>query len=327
MSEANANLKLEDILAARARIKGQLHHTPLLRSRQLSLRLGCDLYIKAEHLQKTGAFKPRGVLNFLTAREDLPKEVTTYSSGNHGQALAWGAALREKRATVFMPEDASPVKVAAVKAYGGKVVFAGLSSDDRRKACEEFAAGSGACIVPPFDDPNIIAGQGTVVLEVIEELPLFDAMLIPTGGGGLLSGNAFVLNALRRRTRVFACEPEAAADARDSLLSGELLRIGYPDTIADGVRNLSLGTRNWEIIRKCVAGGLVCAETDIVEAMTLYAAYLKQVVEPSGAVSLACLMANRKEFLNRKVVLVASGGNIALPEFAKMVGKHESPVA
>ena len=315
-------LILEDVLAARARIKPEIHRTPLLHSRRLSEEMGCDLYIKGEHLQKTGSFKVRGVLNFLLTTGAQSKSVTTYSSGNHGQALAWAARLRGMTATVFMPEDASPMKVAAVKGYGAKASFAGMTNQDRETACRQFAEREGALVVPPYDHKRIIAGQGSAMLEVLEDLPRFDVALLPAGGGGLLSGNAFVLNALGRPTQVFSCEPSLAEDLKLSLDAGARKRIDFPNTIADGLRSLSVGDLNWEIIQKTVRAGLTCSETSIGKAMAYYAAWLKQVVEPSGAVSLACLMENRQRFLGKKVVVFVSGGNIALADYAKLVDEH-----
>lgn len=316
------SLRLEDVLAAKTRLGEDIHTTPLLRSRLLSGMLGCDIHIKAEFLQKTGAFKARGVLNFLRATPEVRGTVTTYSSGNHGQALCWAAGLHGKKAVIFMPEDASPAKVAAVRQYGGEVRRAGLSSAEREAACRAFAKESQATVVPPYDHELIIAGQGTVMLEIVDQLPLFDAVLIPTGGGGLLSGNALALGNLRHRTNVFACEPERASDARASLRAGSLQSIEYPSTIADGTRNLCLGQRNWALIQKYVHEGLVCSEDQIIEAMALYATYLKQVVEPSGAVSLACLIASRDRFKGKTVVLIASGGNIALPDYGRLIQQH-----
>lgn len=316
------SLRLEDVLAARTRLGEDVHTTPLLQSRLLSEKLGCDVHIKAEFLQKTGAFKPRGVLNYLRASSLEHPIVTTFSSGNHGQALAWAAQRHQKQAVIFMPEDASPAKVAAVRQYGGEVRRAGLSSTERESACRAFAETQGAKVVPPYDHEHIIAGQGTVMLEIVTQLPLFDAVLVPTGGGGLLSGNALTLSHLRQHSEVFACEPELAADAQASLKSGNLQSIEYPSTIADGTRNLCLGQRNWAIVKRFVREGLVCSEAQIIEAMAYYATYLKQVVEPSGAVSLACLIANRERFKGKTVVLIASGGNIALPDFGRLIQQY-----
>lgn len=314
------NLILEDVLAARARIKPYIHKTPLLTSQHLSKIAGCELYIKAEHLQKVGAFKARGALNFVLTQRAPSGIYTTFSSGNHGQAVSWAAAQTGAKAVIFMPEDASPVKVAAVKAYGGEVHHAGFSSVDRMQACMAFIETSKATLVPPYDHEVIIAGQGTGMLEVLEDLPLFDVALVPCGGGGLLSGSAFVLKTLRPKSQVLACEPENASDLATGLRLGEKQTIPFPNTIADGMRNLTVGDRNWQIIREHVAEGLTCSETQIREAMRLLVTFTKQMIEPSGATSLACLLAHRERFTGKKVVIYASGGNIALPDFASMVG-------
>ena len=311
---------LEDILAARTRIRRYIHQTPLLQSQKLSEMLGCNLYIKAEYLQKVGAFKARGVMNYLLSDTSGAEIYSTYSSGNHGQALAWGAASLKRKSIIFMPEDASPAKVAAVKGYGGEVRFAGVSSADRYNACHAYAKEVDIHIVPPFDHNWIIAGQGTAMVEIIEELPEFDAALVPCGGGGLLAGCSFVLNTLRGgKVPTYACEPAMAADLQEGLASGERKTIEFSPTIADGMRNLCVGDRNWEIIKECVPEGLACREETIVEAMRLYAIYLKNYVEPSGAATLACLMENKERFAGKTVVIVASGGNIALKDYAKMV--------
>lgn len=311
-------MKLEDVMAARARIREQIHKTPLLASRQLSQMLGCELYIKAENLQKTGAFKARGVMNFL-ALDPGKGTVTTYSSGNHGGALAWGAAQVGRPAVIFMPEDASPAKIAAVKGYGGEVRMAGLSSADRHQACMAYVAETGATVVPPFDHEHIIAGQGTTMLEILEDLPDPDAVLVPAGGGGLLAGNALAAHNLRARLQVVACEPELVADVKASVESGELQSTAYAPTIADGLRNLRMGDRNWAIVRETVTTALSCDEREIRVAMAAYANFLKLYVEPSGATSLACLMRERARFAGKKVVVLVSGGNIAPWDWAKLV--------
>lgn len=324
MTRPTFPIKLEDVLAAKTRLHGRIHRTPLLHSKQLSDRLGCEVYLKVENLQKTGSFKARGALNFLLSETEAAPVYTTFSSGNHGQALAWSAQTLGYRAVIFMPEDASHAKVAAVKGYGGEVRYAGTSSDDRRQACEAFADAEGACIVPPYDHPRIIAGQGSIMLEILEDLPLFDAAFIPVGGGGLLSGNALVAYELGRTTAIYCCEPEAAADAKASLAAGQLKRIDYPHTIADGARNLCLGNHNWAIVRETVRAGLTCSEAQIKAAMRLYAVFTKMIVEPSGALSLACLAAHCDQFTGRKVVLVVSGGNVALPQYASWIEDNAS---
>ena len=313
---------LEDVLAAKARIRSWVHHTPLLRSHLLSEYLGLDLFFKAEHLQKTGSFKVRGVLNFVLSEGGSYTKIATYSSGNHGQAVAWAASLLNKQPVVFMPKDASEAKIAAVKGYGARVHFAGHTTEDRRRACEAFASEHDSLIIPPYDHPAIVAGQGTVMLEILTDQPDIDAVLVPTGGGGLASGNALVLKGIRQKVEIYTCEPDSAADAKASLEMGALQHRPLSTTIADGLRSLSLGQLNWELLHQYADGGLVCDEAAIREAMRLYASYLKQWVEPSGAVSLACILRNREQFSGKRVVLIISGGNISVPDFVKVVTVH-----
>lgn len=315
--------QLEDVLAARIRIRPFIHQTPIFQSQILNRKLGCEVFFKAENLQKTGSFKARGVSHFLTTLPELPTEVTTYSSGNHGQAVAWAAAARGCAATIFMPKDAPLAKIDAVKSYGGQVRFAGLSTHDRYEACRDYAAANGALIIPPYDHEAIIAGQGTVVLEVLEEIPQFDSLLVPTGGGGLLSGNALALKSLRRNSAVYACEPALADDAKRSLESGTLTSVAFAATIADGARALCLGDRNWALVQQHVDGGLVADDTALVAAVQDLAVYLKLIVEPSGALGLACLAANRDRFAGQRVVVILSGGNVSLATYSTITaGEH-----
>ena len=313
------NLKLEDILAARILIGRKIHKTPLLHSQKIDQILGCEVYFKAECFQKTGSFKARGASHFLANANPPSKKVTTYSSGNHGQALAWAAAAHDYEATIFMPEDASSAKQAAIKGYGGNIALAGFTSDDRYQACTKYAAQAEALIVPPYDHEWIIAGQGTLCLEVLEEMPQFDALLAPTGGGGLLSGNALALKSLRQNTNIYACEPELADDARQSIKRGSLTSITYPKTIADGARNLCLGDRNWNLIQRFVDDGLAAPEFMIISAMKKIATYLKVLVEPTGALGLACLMSHLDQFQGQRIVVVISGGNVSLETYSQLV--------
>lgn len=302
-----------EILAARNRLHGRIHQTPVLTSRILNEALGCDVWIKAESLQKTGSFKVRGVLNFLDTQDIGSRGVACYSSGNHGQAVAWAARGRGFPAWVFVPQDATEAKVSAIAGYGGHVEEAGVSVEERRRACESFAASQGVCVIPPFDHRAIISGQGTVMLEVLEEIPIVDAVLVPVGGGGLLAGCAVVAKTLRPNVEVIACETSDADDACRSLASGKLMENPHPPrTIADGMRHQRLGDVNWEIIQGVVDAGLICTEADVIQAMKRYAQTFKQIVEPSGAVSLGCLMAHGERFRGKRVVLIASGGNVEL---------------
>lgn len=316
-------LCLDDVLGAMARIRDEVHQTPLLRSERLDALLGCEVHIKAEHLQKTGSFKARGACHFVKRRRG-GGPLTTYSSGNHGQAVAWACLRAGLDATVFVPEDVQEVKRSAILAYKAAVVKAGHSVEDRRRACEAWAAEHGDVdVVPPFDHEWIMAGQGTVMTEVLEQQPMFDSVLVPVGGGGLLAGCAVVLAALRPRVELVACEPEAAADAVMSLQRGHRVRVDPPQTVADGLRHQTLGQVTYPVIASHVTQAMACSENSIGLAMGLMASFLKQVVEPSGAVALACLLEHRARFQGKRVVLVATGGNVDLKRYASLVASAD----
>jgi len=267
----------------------------------------------SEHLQVTGAFKARGALNF--ARLNEADHYTSYSSGNHGQAVAWAARCLRRRCTIFVPCDVNPNKRAAMLAYGAELVEAGYTVDDRKEACESFTRADGATIIPPFDHPDVIAGQGSLMIEVLEQLPNFDAAFVPVGGGGLISGCAIVLSTLRPKIKLYAAEPEANPKTQRSLRTGKPVEVPFPQTIADGLRHRRLSELAWRILEDRLAGAFTCREDRIRSATVLLATRLKQVVEPSGAVSLACLAQYRDRFRGQKVVVVLSGGNSDLGHY------------
>lgn len=308
-----------DILAAKTRISRYTHRTPLLRSQRLDEALGCRLAVKCEMWQKTGSFKARGAINAILTQPQPPTCVTTYSSGNHGQALAWAARHRGIHCVVFVPENAPQAKVSAMQAQGAELVLAGTSVVERRDACSAYAVETGATLIPPFDDAAVIAGQGTMMIEVLEQLPQIDRVLVPTGGGGLLAGISTVAKALRADTTVLACEPESGNDGQLSIESGRRMTGPTPNTIADGVRHTQLGELTWPIIQRHVDGALTCSDQDIIAAMKLLLQYHKIVVEPSGALGVACLMAHQSQFANQTVVAILTGGNIAAEDYAQHI--------
>lgn len=313
-------MMLEDVLAAHSRIRSAIRKTPLLSSRLINQQAGCELFFKAEHLQTTGSFKARGALNFLLTENKPAATYTTYSSGNHGQALSWACARIGSQAVVFVPENANAAKVSAIEDYGGRVVRAGTWPHERLEACLQFAEKEAAVIVPPYEEQRIMAGQGTVMLEILEDLPLFDAALVPAGGGGLLAGCSLVLKTLRPRAQMFSAEPESAGDIALSLRTGKPCAIDPPETIADGVRHLKCGQETWPVFSPHVDQGLLCSEDSIRRALAMIGRNMKQVVEPTGAVPLATVLDNRALFAGRKVVVVLSGGNVDLAEYGRLVG-------
>jgi len=300
-----------DVEEAYERIRDYVHETQLLRSQHLDALCDAEVFFKAEHLQKAGAFKTRGAVNAVMSLDALQasKGVATHSSGNHGGALARAAQLRGIPAHVVMPSNAVAVKQAAVLAYGGEVIECEPTLEAREAALREAVARTGAHFVPPYDDDRIIAGQGTAMLEVIRRQPDIDCCIVPVGGGGLLAGSAVV--AAAHGIGVYGAEPEGADDAYRSFESGERVTTHVPDTIADGLLT-TLGERNFELIRRHATGILLISDEEIREAMRLIWTRLKQVVEPSAAVTLAAIVRNPGIFRDKRVVAVLTGGNVDL---------------
>lgn len=305
------SVDVEDVRAALERIAGHIHRTPVIHSRLLDERAGCEVFFKCENLQKVGAFKARGALNAVLglAAEEAARGVATHSSGNHGAALAMAAAARDIPAWVVMPENAPAVKKAAVRSYGAVVIECEPTLRAREQTLEQVVAEHGAHVVHPYDDSRIIAGQGTTALELLEQLDGLSAVVIPVGGGGLLAGMATVIKALAPDIEVIAAEPAGADDAFRSFGLGYLVPQENPDTIADGLLS-SLGALNYAIIRERVDTMLTVEDSAIIEAMKLEWTRLKTVVEPSGAVSFAALLEHPERFRGRRVACVVSGGNV-----------------
>ncbi|MFV8818951.1 pyridoxal-phosphate dependent enzyme [Haliea sp. E17] len=304
---------LADVEAARQRIRNHVHQTPVMHSRLLDELTGSTARFKCEHLQRVGAFKARGAFNAVLGLDDAvaAKGVATHSSGNHGAALALAASVRGIAAHVVMPANTPAAKRAAVAAYGGHIVACEPTLAAREQALEAVLAETGAHPVHPYHDPRIIAGQGTLALELLEQEPDLEVVAVPVGGGGLLSGVATVIKSLRPSIEVIGVEPAGADDAFRSFGFGELQGQPNPVTIADGLRG-ALGQLNFEIIRQRVDTIVTVTDEEIVEAMQLLWTRLKQVVEPSGAVSFAALLAHPERFAGRRAGVILSGGNVDL---------------
>jgi len=305
-------MELAEIHAAFHRIAPYTHRTPLLTSRLLDELLGKRLLLKAEHLQKTGSFKARGALSKALTLEG-PKGLLAVSSGNHAQGVAYAARILGVKALVVMPEEASPYKKACTRAYGAEVVDQGVTAKNREEVARALREETGYALIHPFDDPLVVAGQGTAGLELMAQagrMGIFpEAVLVPVGGGGLLAGVATAVKALSPRTLVYGVEPEAADDAKRSLEAGRIVRLPEaPKTRADGVRTLGLGGHTFPILRERVDGILTVSEEAILEAERLLFTRTKQVVEPTGALPLAALLEHGKG-LPRTLVLLLSGGN------------------
>ena len=313
MSSPNIStaIDLADIRAARARIRERIHPTPLLTSRSLSERLGVEVRLKCENLQRAGSFKIRGAMNALLQLEDAQRRrgVVAFSSGNHAQGVALAAKILGIPATIVMPENSVQAKVEATQAYGARVVQAGVTAATRDTVARQIAEENGAAVVPPFDDERIIAGAGTVGLEIVEEWPDVTAIVTPLGGGGLLSGTALAATSLKPDVDVYGVEPAAGNDGEQSFRSGRIVSIDPPKTIADGARTLSIGTRNFAIIRERVRD-VVSVDDDVLLETLKWAMYrTKLVIEPTGALGLAALVSGKIQ-PRGPVAVVISGGNL-----------------
>lgn len=306
-------LTITDVREAAERIAPYVRRTPIMNAASLDEAAGGELIFKCENLQRVGAFKSRGAVNAVFALSDAAaaKGVATHSSGNHGAALARAAALRGIPCHVVVPEGANPVKRAAIARFGAVIVDCPATMAGRESALQEVVAKTGAHIVHPYADTDVMAGQGTVALELFEEAAPFDVLIVPLGGGGLISGCATVAKALHPDVIVIGVEPAGAADARDSFQSGELRPVQNPQTIADGLR-ATVGAPNLKIIRATVDDIVTVTDAEIVAAMRLIWERLKIVVEPSAAVGLAAVLGSALQLNGRRAAIVLTGGNADL---------------
>jgi threonine dehydratase len=302
---------LAAVRAAATRIGSRVHRTPLLPSRSLSERLGVEVRLKCENLQRAGSFKIRGALNALLQLDEAERArgVVAFSSGNHAQGVALAARLLGIQATIVMPENSVRSKVEATEAYGARVVQAGVTSATRDTVAREVAEKSGAAVIPPFDDERIIAGAGTVGLEIIEEWPEATAVVVPLGGGGLLSGTSLSVTSVRPGVAVYGVEPEAGNDGEQSFRKGEIVTIDPPATIADGARTLAIGQRNFPIIRERVTDIVSVNDETLLETLRWTMYRTKLVIEPTGALGVAALVAGRIK-PRGPVAIIISGGNL-----------------
>ncbi len=306
-------LTFADIEEAARRLAGRTHRTPVVTCRSFDEAVGASVFFKCENLQRAGSFKIRGALNkLLTLSEDERRRgVVAFSSGNHAQGVALAARLTGTSAVLVMPTDAPSLKVAATRGYGAEIVFYDRQKEDREAIAKEIARETGRVLVPPYDDYAIMAGQGTAALELFQDVPSLGALLTPVGGGGLLAGCSTAAKALAPDVRIYGVEADTANDTWLSFQKGERVRIPPPPTIADGIRNLSPGELTFPILQKNVEGILLVSDDEIVQAVRFLLFRAKLLVEPTGAVPAAALLAGRLQ-LNRgtRVAIVLSGGNI-----------------
>ncbi len=309
-----------DIEAAAGRLEGVAHRTPVATSRQFDARAGCEAYFKCENLQRMGAFKFRGAYNALAqlGPEARGRGVVAFSSGNHAQAVALAGRLLGIPATIIMPADAPEVKVAATRGYGAKVVLYERGRESREEVAQRIATETGATVVPPFDHPHVIAGQGTAAKELFEDVGPLDDLFVPCGGAGLLSGCALAAGHLSPGTRVVGVEPEGGDDATRSFRTRTLQRVEHPETIADGARTPSLGTITFPLVLGHVHEMVTVSDRQIVEAMRFLWERMKLVVEPTGALAAAAVLSGALDVRNRRVGIVLSGGNVDLRSVATL---------
>ena len=315
------SIGLEDVERAARRLDGVAHRTPVVTSRTLDERVAAQVHIKAECFQRGGAFKFRGAFNRISSLDEdaLRHGVLAYSSGNHAQAVAIAARLLGSRATIVMPEDAPAAKLDATRGYGAEIVPYDRWNESREEIGARLAEERGLELVKPYDDPRVMAGQGTVALELLQEAPELDVLLVPVSGGGLLAGCATAAKALRPEIHVVGIEPEAGDDTRRSLAAGERIRIDVPVTIADGLQATEPGELTFEVNERLVDEIVTVTDEEIVEAMGFLFDRLKLVAEPSGAVGIAALLNGKVDAHGRSVGVVLSGGNVGATRFAELL--------
>jgi threonine dehydratase len=316
-------IAIDDVRAAAARIEGIAHRTPVLTSRTLDEATGARVFLKAENLQRAGAFKFRGACNAVASLGDdeRARGVATVSSGNHAQALALAARLHGVGATILMPDDAPAGKLAATRGYGAEVIGFDRYGQDREELLAALVAERGLVPIHPYDDRRVMAGQGTLALELLEQAGPLDLLLVCVGGGGLIAGCATAVAAVSAETRVIGIEPEAGDDTRRSLAAGERVRIPVPRTIADGQQLPIPGELTFEVTRRLVAGVEVASDPEIVAAMRFLFERLKTVAEPSGACALAALLAGRVRAEGLRVGVTLTGGNVSSERFAQLMAQ------
>ncbi|MCI0698210.1 threo-3-hydroxy-L-aspartate ammonia-lyase [candidate division KSB1 bacterium] len=308
----------DDIKAAAARLQGVAHRTPVLTSSFLNGLTGNHLFFKCENFQRAGAFKFRGAYNALAQLlpEQRRRGVVAYSSGNHAQGVALAAKLLGISAKIVMPTDAPAAKLAATRGYGAEVILYHRYEEDRAAIAREIQQKEQRALIPPFDHPHIIAGQGTITLELFEQVGTLDILLAPVGGGGLISGNAIAAHQLSPATQIYGVEAEVANDAYLSLQKGERVSIPVPPTIADGMQVTSPGEITFAIMREHLAGVLLVSEEEIKNAVRLVLERMKILIEPTAAVPVAAALKNEPAWRGKRIGIIVSGGNI---DMAKLV--------
>lgn len=317
---------IDDVRAAADRIREAAHRTPVLTSRLVDAEVGAQVFVKAENLQRSGSFKFRGAFHTLSRLSDTQRAagVVAFSSGNHAQAVALAASILRVPATIVMPSDAPATKLAATRGYGAEVVTYDRYTEDREAIAARLSQENGLTLVPPFDHPDVIAGQGTAVLELLQDTGPLDALFICLGGGGLLSGSLLSADALAPGCAVYGVEPSTGDDGQQSLRAGRIVRIEQPHTLADGAATPQLGTRTFPIIRDLVTDIVTVSDDELVTAMRMFASRMKIITEPTGCLAFAgmraAVAADPERFGGARIGVIISGGNVDLDRFAALVG-------
>lgn len=316
-----AELSIEDVRAAAQRLRGIAHRTPVLTSATLDDRASGRIFLKCENFQRMGAFKFRGAYNRLVQLDDTQRRggVVAFSSGNHAQGVALAAKLLGVRAAIIMPEDAPKSKIAATQGYGAEVILYDRYRSHREEIAQGLCDERGAVMVSPFNDRDIIAGAGTAALELLEEQPDLDNIVTPVGGGGLLSGSCLAAHGTNPAIAMYGVEPEAGNDAQQSLQKGEIVHIGVPRTIADGLQTQAPGSLTFPIMREHVREIVTVSDDELKEAMRFAFERMKLVMEPSGAASLAAVLTGKIPVSGKRTGIVISGGNVDLDRFTSLL--------
>lgn len=315
-------ISFEDVQRAAERLAGVAHRTPIFTGRTVNQMTGWQVFFKAENLQRAGAFKFRGAYNFLSQlnADEKSHGVVAYSSGNHAQGVAYAAKLLDIPATIVMPTDAPQSKLAATRGYGAEIVLYDRQTGDRAAIAVDVARRKGATLIPPFDHPHIMAGQGTAGLELMQDVPDLDVIVTPVGGGGLLSGCAIAAKGINPKTRIFGVETERSNDWWQSVRAGERIKIDPPDTIADGMRTQQPGKLTFAVVQSLVEDILLVSEDEVISAMKLLLLRMKILAEPTGAVAPAAVLGAKFDApRGSKIGVVISGGNVDADVLAKIL--------
>ncbi|WP_118184076.1 threo-3-hydroxy-L-aspartate ammonia-lyase [Paraburkholderia phosphatilytica] len=315
-----------DVAAAHERIRGAAHRTPVLTSSTADALAGAQLFFKCENFQRMGAFKFRGAYNAISqfTPEQRAGGVITFSSGNHAQAIALSAKLLGVKAVIVMPQDAPAIKVEATRGYGGEVIFYDRYTEDREALGRRLAEERGLTLIPPYDHPHVMAGQGTAAKELFEDAGPLDMLFVCLGGGGLLSGCSVAAHELSPGCAIVGVEPEAGNDGQQSLQSGAIVHIDTPRTIADGAQTQHLGNHTFPVIQQLVREIVTVSDAELVETMKFFASRMKLVVEPTGCLAAAAVLNRKVDIAGKRVGVIVSGGNVDLLRFASLVSGGQS---